>query len=124
VLFAPPAPLARLRQLAAASPPLGVAHLRPIAVGLGSGPEESTSSIQAPDFVVGVSASVIDALALFRTPDDGGETELLLDRAGNVRARWTANMPGGPAAPAILIADAERVARISATTPSHAGHGH
>jgi len=80
--------------------------------------------VQAPPLVGGVSSEVIDTLALFRTPDDGGETELLLDRAGNVRARWTASMPGGPASPAALIADTERVARIAKATPNHASHGY
>jgi hypothetical protein len=71
-----------------------------------------------------VSSEVINTLALFRAVDDGGETELLLDRAGDVRGRWTANMPGGLPAPAILISDTERVARIAETAPSHAGHTH
>jgi hypothetical protein len=67
---------------------------------------------------------VISALALFRAADDGGETELLLDRGGNIRARWTSAIPTGLAAPAAVIADAERVARIAVTAPSHAGHPH
>jgi putative copper resistance protein D len=124
VLFAPPAPLARLWQLAAELRPRGAAGLQLIAVGLGSSAEEPPNGAQAPPFVVGASSDVIDALALFRAPDDGGETELLLDRAGNVRARWTASMPGGPAPPAALITDAERVARTTIVAPSHAAHGH
>jgi copper resistance protein D len=123
VLFTPPAPLARLQQLAAESPQLGAAGLRLIAVGLGRSPEEPPHGAPPP-FVVGASSDVIDALALFRAPDDGGETELLLDRAGNVRARWTASMPGGPAPPAALIADAGRVARMNVASPSHSGHGY
>jgi putative copper export protein/mono/diheme cytochrome c family protein len=122
VLFAPPAPLARLRQLAAASSQLGGGGLRVIAVGLGPASEEAPDGGQAPPFVLGVSSEVIAALTLFRAADNSAETELLLDRAGNVRARWTANTPGGPATPATLIADAEQVARISVAGPSHAGH--
>jgi len=95
-----------------------------IAVGLDPAAEEPPNGAQAPPFVGGVSSDVIDALALFRTPDDGGETELLLDRVGNVRARWTANLPGGLARPTTLLADGERVARIIAAAPSHAGHAH
>ena len=91
VLFAPPAPLARRRQLATELSQPGAAGLQVIAVGLGPAAEEPPNGAQAPPFVGGVSSDVIDALALFRTPDDGGETELLLDQAGNVRARWTAN---------------------------------
>jgi hypothetical protein len=71
-----------------------------------------------------VSTEVNSALKLFRAAEDGGETELLLDRAGNIRARWTSHMPGGLAPPDVLIADAERVGRIAVTTPSHAGHSH
>ena len=69
-------------------------------------------------------SEVIGALGLFRAPDDGGEIELLLDRAGNVRARRTASMPGGPVPPGALIADTERVARLNVASPSHSGHGY
>jgi putative copper resistance protein D len=124
VLFAPPAPLARLRQLAIELPQRGAAGLQLIAVGFGPSSEERPSGAPAESVVVGASSEVIEALALFRAPDDGGETELLLDRAGNVRARWTASLPGGLAPPTALIVDAERVARIAKATPSHAGHGY
>ena len=122
VLFAPPAPLARLRQLAAELPQHGAAGLQLIAVGLRA--EAPPNGAQAGPFVVGVSSEVIDVLALFRTPDDGGETEGLLDRAGNVRARWTAAMPGGLAAPAILTAAAQRVSQTAVAAPSHVAHPH
>jgi putative copper resistance protein D len=124
VLFAPDAPLARLRQLAAELPQHGAAGLQLIAVGLRRSAEEPPNGAQAEPFVVGVSSEVIDVLALFRTPDDGGETELLLDRAGNVRARWTAAMPGGLAAPAILTAAAQRVSQTAVAAPSHVAHPH
>jgi putative copper resistance protein D len=124
MLFAPPTPPTRLLQLAAASPQLGAAGLQLIAVGLGPSAEEPANGAQAASFVGGVSSEVIDELALFRAPDDGGETELLLDRAGNVRARWTAAMLGGLAAPAILTAAAQRVSQIAAAAPSHIAHLH
>jgi putative copper resistance protein D len=114
VLFTPPAPVARLRELAAAG-------LRVIAVGLS--PASETGSEEGPQLVVGVSPEVIVALALFRADDDGGETDLLLDRAGGIRARWT-TMPGGLAAPDVLAVQAERIARIAARAPEHAGHTH
>ena len=115
VLFAPPAPLTRLRQLAAA-------RLRVIGVALASAPEGNSD--EAPPMVVGVSAEVIATLTLFRAADDGGETELLLDRAGGVRARWTRNMPGELAAPDTLAVQAEQIARIAVAAPSDAGHTH
>jgi len=50
------------------------------------------------------------SLALFRTPDDGDETDLLLDRAGSPRARWS----GSGALPdaETIVADAARVAQF------------
>jgi putative copper resistance protein D len=124
VLFAPPAPLERLQQLAAAQPRLGAAGLQVVAVGLGTRPDETSEGTGTPPFVVPVSSEASSALALFRAAEDGGETELLLDRAGKIRARWTSEMPGGLAPTDLLIADAERIGRTAVPTPSHAGHIH
>ncbi|MGH7084911.1 MAG: hypothetical protein ACREFN_07960, partial [Acetobacteraceae bacterium] len=71
---------------------------------------------------VGAAPEAVAALSLFRTAGDGGETELMLDRNGDVRARWTASAPGGLAPPAVLIADAQAAGRIAIAAPSHAGH--
>jgi len=109
VLSSPQAPLARLARLQAA----GV-HV--IAVDMA--PAAKTAQ------VVGVSDDVRATLALFRSPRDGGETELLLDRNAGVRARWTASEAGGLADTATLQADTERVARIPVAAPNHAGHAH
>jgi putative copper export protein/mono/diheme cytochrome c family protein len=124
VLFAPPAPVERLQQLAASQPRLGTTGLQVLAVGVGTSPDVTSESNRAAPFVVGVSSEASSALALFRAAEDGGETELLLDRAGNLRARWTSDMPGGLAPGDVLVADAGRVDRIAAATPSHAGHSH
>lgn len=124
VLFAPPAPVERLQQLAAAQPLLDAAGLQVVAVGLGTTPDETPEGNRSPPFVVPVSSEVSSALALFRAAEDGGETELLLDRAGEIRARWTSDMPGGLAPSDVLVADAGRVDRIAAATPSHTGHSH
>ena len=123
-LFSSPAPLERLRQLAAAQPRLGAAQLRVIAVELSTSPEETREGARTPPFVVGVSSEMSTALTMFRAADDGGETELMLDRAGNVRARWTSNMPDGLAPPDMLVTAAQRIARIAVAPPSHAGHTH
>ena len=117
VLFAPPVPVERLHQLAAAG-------LRVVAVGLGAPSDETSEGNRAPPFVVTVSSEATSALALFRAPEDRGETELLLDRFGKIRARWTSDMPGGLASADALIADAERIDRITAATPKRAGHSH
>lgn len=114
VLFGSDPPTARLQILAKTQPKLIAAGVSIVAVGLGT-----RSAANAP-YAVGVSAGVATALKLFRTADDSGETELMLDRNGNIRARWTV---GDLAAPDTLAADARRVAQFSAAAPSHAGHG-
>jgi hypothetical protein len=98
VLSASPAPIERLQQLKAGQSRLAAAGLRIIGVGLGNSPEETSEAGRGAPLIAAVSPEVSSALSAFRTADDGGETELLLDRAANVRARWTANMPGGLAA--------------------------
>jgi hypothetical protein len=122
VLFTTPAPVKRLRQLAAAQSSLDAVRLQVIAVGLGASSEETGNGTGSPRFVVTVSSVVSAALSLFRAPDDGGDTELMLDRSGGVRARWTTKTPGGLATPTVLIADADRVGQITVAAPSHAGH--
>lgn len=122
VLFGRSTPIARLRQLAADQPRLRAAHLQVISVGLDGPPEAEEGA--APGFVAGASPEVRSALALFRTPTDGGETELMLDRSGNVRARWTAAGQSGLPDAATLVADAETAARLAIAAPSHASHSH
>jgi putative copper export protein/mono/diheme cytochrome c family protein len=109
VLFSPPVPTARLRALAART------GLRVVAVDTAAPAAEPTPPIAqvAPDVAV--------ALALFRPAGDGGAEELLLDRNGAVRARWTA--AGGLPDPGALVADAARAAAFAVAAPSHAGHG-
>ncbi|HYZ40183.1 MAG TPA: copper homeostasis membrane protein CopD [Stellaceae bacterium] len=124
VLYARPPPTERLQQLAAAQPRLGAAGLRVIAAELSSSAEESPEATRAIPFAIALSPEAGAVLKLFRATDDGGETELMLDRAANIRARWTSNMPGGLAPPGALATDAQRVAEIAVAAPSHAGHAH
>jgi putative copper resistance protein D len=121
VLFAPPTPLVRLRQLAAAGPRLAATGLRVLAVDL-SPPAKGRQNERKKLPVVGVSDAVRLALALFRSPKDGGETELLLDRNGDIRARWTAAKAAGLPDMRILAGDAASAARFAVAAPSHAGH--
>jgi hypothetical protein len=116
VVFTPPAPQARLAQLAALEPRLVKAGLHVIAVDLGKSPDTSP-------LVVQVANQVRDVLELFRSAKDGSETEMMLDRNGSVRARWTASAPGGLAGDDTLLADAVNVAKIPAAAANHAGHG-
>ncbi|MGH7059290.1 MAG: copper homeostasis membrane protein CopD [Stellaceae bacterium] len=115
VLFAPPAPTARLAQLAAAAPQLAAAKLDVLAVDTGP------VAAPVPD-TVSVSGEVRSVLALFAPQQ--GVTELMLDRSGTARARWTSSGGSGLANAATLAADARRVARFAAAMPSHAGHAH
>lgn len=116
VLFATDAPRERLEQLEKLKPQLASAGLHVLAVGL------APSSAKGP-LIVDASQDVRVALALFRSPKDGGETELMLDRGANVRARWTASGTGGLADAGTLVSDATRVASIPVAAANHAGHG-
>lgn len=115
VLIGAHAPRARLVQLARFEPRLAAVGLHVIDVEIGASTHKTSMSVE-------VSPDVGSALALFRTPADGGETELMLDRGSNVRARWTAS--GGLADPATLVADTLRVASIPVAAANHAGHAH
>ncbi len=117
VLFAVHAPRARLEQLARLQPRLAPAGLHVVAVAL------DRSSARDP-VIVEVSDDVRAALGLFRSRADGGETELMLDRGANVRARWTASGPSGLADGVTLLRDAVRVASIPVAAANHAGHAH
>lgn len=121
VLFTPPAPTARLAQLAAAQSRFAAVGLRVLAISLAALTPPSAG--QAPPPRVAVATDVAAALALFRAPDDGAETELMLDRGADVRARWSADKGNLPSA-ATLAADAVQVAKIPVAAPSHAGHAH
>ena len=116
----PPSPT-RVAQLAAAQKQIAPG-LRILAVDLASASTPLETEALAP--LVGVSADVATTLALFHASDDGGETDLLLDRAGNLRARWTRNGPDALPEATALAADAARVAQFPAAPISHAGHLH
>ncbi len=117
VLFAAHAPRARLEQLARLQPRLAPTGLHVVAVAL--------DRLTARDaLIVEVSDDVRAALGLFRSRTDGGETELMLDRGANVRARWTASGTPGLADAATLFRDAVRVASIPVAAANHAGHAH
>jgi putative copper resistance protein D len=120
VLFGRPPPALRLAQLAATQKQ-AAAGLRIMAVDLAPAPTPET---EAPSPLVGVATDVAASLALFRASDDGGETDLMLDRAGNLRARWTRGGPGGLPDADALVADAARVAQFPVAPASHAGHAH
>jgi putative copper resistance protein D len=117
VLFAAHAPRVRLEQLARLGPQLALAGLHVVAVAL----DRSTAKVP---LIVEVSDDVRATLRLFRSRTDGGETELMLDRGADVRARWTASGAHGLADAATLLRDAARVASIPVAAANHAGHAH
>jgi putative copper export protein/mono/diheme cytochrome c family protein len=113
-------PQARLRRLMAARARLAAGGLQVVTVSLDEPEGRAADDLCHSNLVW---ADVRATLSLFRSPDDGGETELMLDRNGDVRARWTARQPSGPPDSGTLIAEAARAARFAVTAPSHAGHG-
>jgi putative copper resistance protein D len=116
VLFAAHAPRARLEQLGRWEPRLAPAGLHVVAVAL------DRSTAKGP-LIVEVSDDVRAALNLFRSRTDGGETELMLDRGANVRARWTSGAHNLADAAALLRV-AVLVASIPVAAANHAGHAH
>jgi copper resistance protein D len=122
ILFAPPAPVARLEQLAAARSRLAAAGLSVVAVDLGQAPAPPAVDTTLPPFFASAAADVVASLRLFAPAGRGRASELLLDRAGNVRSRWASDDAVGLADPAALAAAADRVARFPAAAPGHAGH--
>jgi copper resistance protein D len=124
ILYSSPAPAEALAPLAAARRQLAAAGLAVVAVDLGKPPAKFAADEAAPPFVVEITADVAASLRLFAPAAGNGPSELLLDRAGNVRARWTAGSPDGLPDPATLAGAAARVAQFPAAAPSHAGHVH
>ncbi len=118
---APPQP-ERLAQLDTAQSRSGAAPLRIIVVDLAAEAASRAETAPPPPLVT-VAPDVAATLKLFRTPADGAETDLMLDRAGNVRARWATGKGGVPDAET-LAKDAYLVAQIPASPENHAGHVH
>lgn len=122
VLCGPSAPSTRLQELAAVRQRVIAAGLQVLAVELGEGAGK-TAHVDAANLplIVRVSGDVRAALALFRAPTDGNETELILDKNGDVRARWTSDsLPDLDT----LIAATAHIARGAVAAPSHVDHAH
>ncbi len=122
LLFDGPPNAGRLAQLAAAHQKLAAAGLQMVAINLEPVAVAQTGSSPSFPFMA-VSPAVAATLRLFRAPSDGGETDLMLDRAGHPRARWSAKSAAGLPDADILVADATQVAQFPAAADNHAGHG-
>jgi copper resistance protein D len=114
ILFSPPTPAALLARLSAARRQLAAADLAVVAVDLGTEVLRPAAAASAPRFVVAVAPDVATALRLFTPGASPVPSALLLDRAGDVRARWTLGAPSGLPDPAMLAAAATRAARFPA----------
>jgi putative copper export protein/mono/diheme cytochrome c family protein len=122
VLFSSEPRPGRLAQLAAARESSAAAGLQIVAIDLAPGRVPQAGN-PADSPLVAVSPAVAATLQLFRAPDDGGETDLMLDRAGHPRARWTANGSAGLPNAETLIAEAARIGQFPAAAENHSGHG-
>jgi putative copper resistance protein D len=111
----------RLALLAAAEQRVAAAGLRILAISL---TPVISSDKELPPPLVAVAPDVRATLIMFGEPDDGGETDLLLDRAGDIRARWTAAGAGSLPDTAGLASAAAAAARFPAAAENHAGHVH
>ena len=99
---------------------LTAAGLQVLAVELGEAADEAphVDGANLPR-IVRVAGDVRAALALFRAPANGNETELILDKAGDVRARWTStNLPDLDT----LVAVTARIARAAVAAPSRCAY--
>ena len=117
-LLSGPPSAERVAQLAALQRRFFTSGLHITAIELGS----DTTNAEQPPPLAKTDAAGRSALALFRAADDGGETDLLLDRAGDVRARWTASGGVGVVSDHALTADIDRIKDVAVGSAAHAGH--
>lgn len=107
VLYRLPASLPRLQQLASAESRLASAGLGLLAVPIDTPVGEAESAAGLPDFTAVTAADTATAYALFDGADGAEPCEFLIDRAGFLRARWTAE----PADATALLAQLDRLAQ-------------
>jgi mono/diheme cytochrome c family protein len=119
-VFAATLPPARLAALSELERRLAASGLQVVAIAL----DPALGGTKPHPPLAAATTDVRFALAPFRAPDDGGETDLLLDRAGQVRARWTAGGEAGVADQRMLTQALLRVAQLPASGEVHAGHAH
>jgi putative copper export protein/mono/diheme cytochrome c family protein len=119
-VFGAAVPPARLAALADLQQQLAASGLAILAIELAP----ATGKVELHPPLAVAEADVSPVLALFRAPDDGGETDLLLDRSGQVRTRTSKSGETGLADQRTLAADLARIASVPAAGEEHAGHAH
>jgi putative copper resistance protein D len=137
VLFSLPESLPRLGQLAEIYPRIRLAGGEVIGIPLRQPRDVYRGLGRAPVFfpiAVEGAEEAAAALSLFRrdTSVEGGvpdpppprHLELLVDRAGYLRARWVPDGEDGWKDPAAVVAEVERLAREAPRAPPPAEHVH
>jgi putative copper export protein/mono/diheme cytochrome c family protein len=125
VFYRLPTSSMRIEALARAEGMLETAGLRLLAVAIDRAVARKNSGDEQPDFIIDAAENAAAAYALFAGASAFDHCEFLIDRAGFLRARWCADLPGGVADVIYLAAETERLAvlpvRAAAQTHAHEG---
>jgi hypothetical protein len=119
VFYRLPASRPRLRELAQAEGALIASGLELMAIGDDRAARDAGWSGYQPDFTVDADKDAAAAYALFAGSSRFEHCEFLIDRAGFLRARWCADLPGGIADARSFVTAAERVAALPLEVPAH-----
>jgi putative copper export protein/mono/diheme cytochrome c family protein len=123
VFYRLPGSRPRLRELAGAERALAASGLRVIAVADDRAARDAVWSGDQPDFVVDADKEATAAYTFFAGSSLFEHCEFLIDRAGFLRARWCAGLPGGIADARALATAAEQVAAVPLEAPART-HAH
>ncbi|HEV2546300.1 MAG TPA: cytochrome c [Stellaceae bacterium] len=123
VFYRLPGSRPRLDELAAAERALAASGLYLAALDDDRAGQDVGSSGDQPDVAVDADKDAAVAYALFADSSRFDHCEFLIDRAGFLRARWCADLPGGLADARSLAAAAEQVAALPLEAPVHP-HAH
>lgn len=123
VFYRLPGSRARLSELVGAEGALAASGLRLVAITDDRARADAGKSGDQPDFAVDADEDATAAYAFFAGSSRFDHCEFLVDRAGFLRARWCADLPGGLADARSLAAAAQAVAARPLEAPAHM-HAH
>ncbi len=123
VFYRFPSSRPRLRELAGMEGGLAASGLRLLAVANDRAAPDAVASGDQPDFIVEADQQAAAAYALFAGSSRFEHCEFLVGRAGFLRARWCADLPGGLADAHALAVAAEEAAALPLEAPVHT-HAH